>query len=80
MVVFCYPRKEKMFPDCSQLPTWARWIAQDADGSWWAYAHEPNMADHGWYENELGGNILLQRAEPNPEWREEIHRINGKIQ
>ena len=64
-----------MLSDCSQLPDWVRWIAQDADGTWWAYEHEPNMSDTGWYENEVGDSVRLQIGEPNPWWRETIHKI-----
>ena len=64
-----------MLPDCSKLPAWVRWIAQDADGSWWGYEHEPNMSDAGWYENEVGRCVILHKKEPNPLWRQEIHNI-----
>lgn len=36
------------------IPSWAEFLAQDADGTWWAYEAEPNEKDHGWYENEVG--------------------------
>jgi hypothetical protein len=35
------------------LPDWAEWLAQDADGAWWAFEAEPNQHDRGWYENEV---------------------------
>ena len=69
-----------MLPDCSQLPEWAHWIAQDGDGSWWAYQHEPNMADSGWYENELGQSLHMRKDMPNPFWRQEIHNIEKSNQ
>ena len=69
-----------MLPDCSQLPDWVRWLAQDADGSWWAYEHEPNMADSGWYENEVGRNIYVRKDMPNSLWRREIHNLEREYQ
>ncbi len=36
------------------IPSWAVFIAQDADGTWWAYEAHPNLQDTGWYENEVG--------------------------
>ena len=69
-----------MLSDCSQLPDWVRWIAQDADGSWWAYEHEPNMSDSGWYENEVGRSFQLLRDTPNSLWRQEIHNIERTYQ
>lgn len=69
-----------MLPDCSQLPDWVLWIAQDADGAWWAYEHEPNMYDSGWYENELGRRMPLHKNEPNRQWRQEVHMITKSNQ
>lgn len=37
-----------------QIPNWAEYVAQDKDGTWWAYEAEPNQSDNGWYENEVG--------------------------
>jgi hypothetical protein len=69
-----------MLSDCSQLPDWVRWLAQDADGSWWAYEHEPNMSDSGWYENEAGRNVHLRKDTPNSRWRQEIHNLEREYQ
>ena len=63
-----------MLPDCIELPVWVCWIAQDADGSWWGYEHEPNQGEQGWYENEVGRIIRLEKAAPNPEWRTKIYK------
>ena len=37
-----------------RIPHWAEFIAQDADGTWWAYEAHPNEMHNGWYENEVG--------------------------
>lgn len=55
-------------------PNWAHWLAQDADGSWWAFEAEPNEYDHGWYENEVGRCLKLDEREANPHWRESLRR------
>ena len=68
-----------MLPEFSQLPEWVGWIAQDADGTWWAYEHEPNMSDAGWYENEVGRSVRLLDDVPNPAWREELHNLKDII-
>lgn len=57
-----------------EIPDWADWIAQDADGSWWAFEHEPNEYDRGWYENEVGRSQRLGQAAPNPRWRASLRR------
>jgi hypothetical protein len=67
-----------MLPDCSQSAEWARWIAQDADGTWWAYEHEPNMSDHGWYENEVGRSVALKKGSPDSAWKQHIYKIIKK--
>lgn len=54
------------------IPAWVNWIAQDADGTGWGYEHEPNPADHGWYENEVGRRLRLGADEPNAAWRESL--------
>jgi hypothetical protein len=59
------------------LPPWVRWIGQDADGAWWGYEHEPNQADHGWYENEVGRSVRLARTAPNPEWRATLRAVGA---
>ena len=42
-----------------KVPVWVKFIAQDADGSWWGYSVEPLQNHRGWYENELGDNVKL---------------------
>lgn len=54
------------------LPAWARWLAQDADGSWWCYEHEPNLAHLNWYENEVGRSVRIRKDASNPDWRETL--------
>ena len=65
------------FPDAmlDQIPSWVVWIAQDSDGTWWAYQHEPNMSDSGWYENEVGALMKLMKSDPNPAWKSSLRKI-----
>lgn len=58
-------------------PDWVRWLAQDADGTWWGFEVEPNQQDRGWYENEVGRCIRLASGEPNPEWRATLRALPG---
>lgn len=55
--------------DYGRLPSWVAWLAQDADGAWWGFEHEPNRHDSGWYENEVGRSVRLARTAPDPDWR-----------
>jgi hypothetical protein len=59
----------------ANIPDWAAWVAQDADGSWWAYEAEPNQHDTGWYENEIGRSVRLERGAANPDWQGSLRRI-----
>lgn len=56
------------------LPNWANWLAQDADGTWWAFEAEPNEYDLGWYENEVGRFLRLSDGTTNPRWRESLRK------
>lgn len=58
-----------------RLPPWVAWVAQDDDGTWWGFEHEPNQSDNGWYENEVGRQARLGRTKPNPAWRETLRRV-----
>lgn len=51
------------------LPDWADWLAQDEDGTWWAYEAEPNQQHNGWYENEVGRIRRLIQTAPPADWR-----------
>lgn len=57
------------------IPDWVNWLAQDADGTWWGFEVEPNQSHQGWYENELGRYIRLQREAPNPDWDASLRPI-----
>lgn len=61
--------------DREELPEWVEWLAQDADGWWWGYEVEPNQHYRGWYENELGRNIKLNKSEPDANWCLTLERV-----
>jgi hypothetical protein len=58
-----------------EIPDWALWLAQDADGAWWAYEAEPNRHDTGWYENEVGRYRRLWQGDPDPDWPNTLKRL-----
>lgn len=57
-----------MEADFSQIPSWVRWITQEANGAVWVYEHEPNRSDVAWYENEVGRYQKWVQGEPNQKW------------
>ncbi len=61
--------------DCSEIPGWVCWIAQDADGTWWGYEVEPNLSHHSWYENEVGNSVRLGKGAKNLCWESTLERV-----
>ncbi len=57
------------------LPDWAGFLAQDADGTWWAYEAHPNEQHNGWYENEVGRIERLGKGAPNACWEDSLIRL-----
>ena len=55
------------------IPDWAQWLAQDEDGTWWAYEAEPNQQHNGWYENEVGRIQRLGKTDPPADWQTTLH-------
>jgi hypothetical protein len=62
-----------------RLPDWAAWLAQDADGTWWAYEAEPNQQDRGWYENEVGRIVRLGNTAPPVDWESTLTRREAAL-
>ncbi|MBD3671652.1 MAG: hypothetical protein HUJ29_12855 [Gammaproteobacteria bacterium] len=61
--------------ETDRIPGWANWIAQDPDGTWWAYKAEPLQMHMGWYENEIGIYKRLTKSPAPSNWKKEIYRI-----
>jgi hypothetical protein len=64
-----------VLPDINGLPDWVAWLAQDADGVWWGYEVEPLQYHRGWYENEIGRRVEIQRDAPNSRWAETLRQL-----
>lgn len=60
-----------------ELPDWVCWLAQDADGQWWGYEVEPNMKHDGWYENEVGRYIKLQKSHADQDWNNSLTPVQS---
>jgi hypothetical protein len=58
------------------IPDWARWKAQDADGTWWAFEVEPLQFHKGWYENEVGRFQRLFSDKPSEDWKHTLSRLD----
>ena len=44
------------------LPTWAKYVGRDADGSWWAYECEPRLGPAGVYQWREGETLELYQT------------------
>ena len=64
--------------DNMDIPDWARWLAQDADGTWWAYEAEPHQHHQGWYENEVGRSLKLNTEPANHHWQSSLQAHSKK--
>jgi len=62
-------------PPSFEYPNWAKWLAQEADGTWWCYEVEPLQYHKGWYENEVGLYLRLGMDEPSSDWRNSLTRL-----
>jgi len=49
-----------MKPDWNDAPEWANYVAMDADGEWFWFAHKPTPHTHMWGPN--GGQCELASA------------------
>jgi len=59
----------------NKLPSWARWIARDSNGSWWVYEAEPHLHDNGWYENEIGRIQKASDISLDIQWQDSLTPI-----
>lgn len=58
----------------SLIPKWANWMAQDADGKWWAYKDEPKPRSLR-FQVDTGDADFIARTSPNPAWRDTLRRL-----
>lgn len=56
-------------------PSWANWIAQDADGRWWYYEYMPSALSDWWWSNSTGKFEIVRIDDPNPNWRDTLRRL-----
>jgi hypothetical protein len=59
------------------LPACFRWLAQDADGSWYAYIERPVANDNlrGW--DAARRSMLVGKGAPNARWDASLHDLSS---
>ena len=63
------------------LPEWANWIAQDANGEWWAYSYEPATATVTWgidTTDERNMHNSLCKCTPPEDFTLELYEVTWK--
>lgn len=55
-------------------PKWAQWLAQDADGTWWAYEHAPKPGRYR-FQVDTGEADIISTTSCNPNWRDTLRRL-----
>jgi hypothetical protein len=69
--------KQKTPPQWSKAPTWANWRAQDENGAWWWFSHEPNYraSIYFGFEWQSSYNLkFIRQGKPNSNWRETLEK------
>jgi len=56
-----------------EIPDKLKWMAQDANGDWFAYKRKPDTGFSSWLPK--GECIQIGRGDSNPDWRETLQRI-----
>ena len=60
------------------VPTWARWLAMDADGSWYVYEAEPKAERLGslWTSWQQPFQTIPSLPKSNNNWRTELYQLD----
>lgn len=58
-----------------KAPEWANWIAQDANGSWWYFEHEPSAVGSCYWDGGFGKLGFVRKDAPSPNWRTTLARV-----
>lgn len=64
----------KTIPIPVQVPDWAKWVAQDQDGGWWAHELEPDTR-HAMWQNDGRISFICRGMPANPNWRETLREV-----
>lgn len=65
----------------AHVPEWANFIAQDADGSWYAYFEQPETKVTCWLpkwnlrRKGIGISRRFAKEDPNPLWKESCRPV-----
>lgn len=66
------------FPEGVKVEPWAKWVAQDKDGTWVQYATEPTPGPCGFWMVPYTGQLNYQTlyvTKPSPDWRDSLCEV-----
>ena len=58
-----------------QVPDWAKWVAQDEDGAWFAFSCKPLPGSAVWNTHHGSMEELCETHSFNPNWRETLREV-----
>ena len=58
-----------------ELPEWTRWIAQDLDGVWFAYAIKPTSRSDYWMTDNGGLASIFLTTPGNKDWEDTLYEV-----
>jgi len=66
----------ELFSDWDEAPDWAKWIAQDKDGTWIGFENPPKdpIADDGMWRSSTGRWDSVVSGRPRPDWRDTLQK------
>lgn len=60
-----------------EIPEWARWLAQDANGAWYVFENKPYRAKSAWFRRRRRGRYGYIYITPHlpDDWTQELYRL-----
>jgi hypothetical protein len=52
-----------------------KWVAQDAEGIWWGFEHEPEADDKGWTSIKFTNYIRIGKGPTTPAWKQSLKKV-----
>ena len=58
-----------------KLSDWAKYVAQDEDGTWWEFNAKPQLGNTSWDNGRNGRLRLVVRGIPPEDFTKELYEI-----
>lgn len=57
-----------------EIPDWCNYVAQDADGKWYAFIFKPMLSTDCW-QDDSGEYEYITRGSPSKNWKQELYKV-----